>query len=309
MTIGDLTKTALDVIAPDTTSRIVLAGFIAVAFIERLICLVTKASWTNGDAWSNFTIMFVGIFIDVGAGSVYVMVYTWCFDHLRLFEVDKSLIGLTYAFVVVELISFLQHWMYHRVGILWAMHSVHHSSSEMNISVANRSLWGLSAAVPFQMITLPLLGLSLPVAGIFSTFHIIWGYLEHTQFIPKLGFLDSFINTASNHRVHHGTQPKYLDRNFSQGIILFDRLFGTYQREEEKPAYGLVHPVESRNPLVIQVAGFRALFRKMSKATVGDKLRYLYKPPEWSHEDVREADEALAGNTPERIDRQKLAAR
>jgi hypothetical protein len=113
----------------------------------------------------------------------------------------------------------------------------------------------------------------------------MFGIFNHSRFIPKLGLLEEFVATPANHRVHHGTEAKYIDRNYSQVLIVWDRLFGTFQREEETPRFGLVKPLREYHPLKTQVSGLAWLAARIVTAPrLEDKLRYLWKPPEWSHD-------------------------
>ena len=109
-----------------------------------------------------------------------------------------------------------------------------------------------------------------------------------------LGALEYLLVTPSNHRAHHGRQPKYLDRNYGQTLIVFDQLFGTFQREQEAPSYGLVTPDPERNVLKFQVAGIRGLYAKIRSApSFGARIGYLLRPPGWSHNGQHETAEAL----------------
>ena len=129
---------------------------------------------------------------------------------------------------------------------------------------------------------LPVLGVSPAHYMGIVIFTNIWGIAQHTRLVGKLPVLDFLFATPSNHRVHHGREEQHLDRNYGEMLILWDRLFGTYQHEEEEPLYGVVHPIGTYNPIDIQLAGFRQLASKIREAERWqDKLRCLYAPPEW----------------------------
>jgi hypothetical protein len=134
------------------------------------------------------------------------------------------------------------------------------------------------------MFAAPVLGVSPLHLGVIGLVTTIWGIVNHTQVVPKLGWLEHILVTPANHRAHHGSQPKYLDVNYGQTLLLFDKLFGTHQLEEERPIFGLVNQVEQKNPFLFQAEGFRSLFAQMGSAPrISDKLRYLVLPPGWSH--------------------------
>ena len=135
------------------------------------------------------------------------------------------------TFVLIDLVFYVYHRLSHRVRFLWAIHMSHHSSEEMNFAVSFRQAWfGPISKVPFFMV-LPILGLDplmIAVAGVIST---LWGVVGHTQIIGKLGPLEWLFNTPSHHRVHHGSNPEYIDKNYGNLLIIWDRLFGTFQSE------------------------------------------------------------------------------
>ena len=119
----------------------------------------------------------------------------------------------------------------------------------------------------------------------------MYGIFNHARHVPKLGVLEDLIATPANHRVHHGTQPKYIDKNYSQVLIIWDRLWGTFQREEEEPVFGLVNPLETYNLITIELYGFHWLWARMASADRWqDRLAYLWRAPEWSHDGVCRSD-------------------
>jgi sterol desaturase/sphingolipid hydroxylase (fatty acid hydroxylase superfamily) len=119
----------------------------------------------------------------------------------------------------------------------------------------------------------------------------MYGIFNHARFVPKLGVIENYIATPANHRVHHGTQPKYIDKNYSQVLIIWDRFWGTFQREEETPTFGLTNPINTHNPIAIELYGWRWLWDRMQSAEHWqDKIAYLWRPPEWSHDGVCRSD-------------------
>jgi sterol desaturase/sphingolipid hydroxylase (fatty acid hydroxylase superfamily) len=137
------------------------------------------------------------------------------------------------TFVVIDLVFYIYHRMSHRIRFLWAIHLSHHSSEEMNFAVSFRQAWfGPISKIPFFMV-LPLLGFDptiIAAAGVIST---LWGIVGHTQIIGKLGFIEWVFNTPSHHRVHHGSNKQYIDKNYGNLLIIWDRMFGTFEPEEE----------------------------------------------------------------------------
>ena len=127
----------------------------------------------------------------------------------------------------------------------------------------------------------------------------LWGIFNHTRLIRRMGVLDEILATPANHRVHHGTEPKYLDRNYGQTLIIWDRLFGTFQREEEEPTFGLVKQLHSDRIWDIQTSGLQWLWREIRRAPRwDDKLRYLIMPPGWHHDGCHATSEQIRRGVP-----------
>ena len=184
------------------------------------------------------------------------------------------------AFVLIDLVFYIYHRLSHRVRFLWAIHMSHHSSEEMNFAVSFRQAWfGPISKVPFFMV-LPILGLDplmIAVAGVIST---LWGVVGHTQIIGKLGPLEWLFNTPSHHRVHHGSNPEYIDKNYGNLLIIWDRLFGTFQPEERQVNYGLVNNVNTFNPVKITFMGWTKIFDDMKKASsFKQSIDHFFGPP------------------------------
>jgi sterol desaturase/sphingolipid hydroxylase (fatty acid hydroxylase superfamily) len=165
--------------------------------------------------------------------------------------------------------EFCYYWFHrcsHRMRWLWASHAVHHSPNELNLSAAYRFGWTarLSGSNLFYV---PLIWLGFPPSAVFTTlaFSLLYQFILHATWIPKLGPLEWVLNTPSHHRVHHATNPEYLDRNYGGMLIVFDRLFGTFadERDDVPPRYGLVEPLNSYNPLKIAFHGWAALSRDL----------------------------------------------
>ena len=154
------------------------------------------------------------------------------------------------TFIMIDLVFYVYHRMSHRIRFLWAIHLSHHSSEEMNFAVSFRQAWfGPISKIPFFM-TLPLLGFDptiIAVAGVIST---LWGIVGHTQIVDKLGPLEWVFNTPSHHRVHHGSNKQYIDKNYGNLLIIWDRMFGTFEPEEEPVTFGLVNNVNTFNPAI-----------------------------------------------------------
>jgi len=114
---------------------------------------------------------------------------------------------------------------------------------------------------------------------------LIYQFFLHTQMVRKLGFLEYFLNTPSHHRVHHGVNPQYLDKNHGGVLIIWDKIFGTFEPEQEKVVYGMTKNIHTHNPFLIAIAEFQNITKDLKKTTsFTNKLKYLFFPPGWSHD-------------------------
>ncbi len=240
--------------------------------------------WNHRDSWANIAITVCYLGLDVLVGKIVpVALMAFLYVNFRVFTLDFGPLAWVVVFLLHDLAWYVDHRIAHRVGFFWALHHVHHSSPEYNMTVASRGFVvdnTLLSRPTFYL--LPLLGVS-PFQFIAITILTnIFGIAQHTRLVPKLGVIDWLFATPSSHRVHHGSNPKYLDRNYGEMLMIWDHLFGTYQVEEEEPIYGVTDPINTYNPVLIEVAGMRWLARKIGRAQgLGDKLRCLVYPPGW----------------------------
>ena len=184
------------------------------------------------------------------------------------------------TFISIDLVFYVYHRMSHRVRFLWAIHLSHHSSEEMNFAVSFRQAWfGPISKIPFFMV-LPLLGFDptiIAVAGVIST---LWGIVGHTQVIGKLGPLEWIFNTPSHHRVHHGSNKQYIDKNYGNLLIIWDRLFGTFEPEDEKVKFGLVNNVNTFNPVKVTFMAWMSMINDLKqKNSFIEIIKVIFGPP------------------------------
>ena len=202
--------------------------------------------------------------------------------QFRIFDVNQVmpiwLLWIT-TFILIDLVFYIYHRMSHRVRFLWAIHMSHHSSEEMNFAVSFRQAWlGPVSKIPF-FISLPLIGLDptmIAVAGVIST---LWGIVGHTQIIQRLGPLEWIFNTPSHHRVHHGSNKQYIDKNYGNLFIIWDRLFGTFEPEKEVVTFGLVNNVNTYNPIKITFMGWSSMFKDIRNSQSFKEGLYLFFGP------------------------------
>jgi sterol desaturase/sphingolipid hydroxylase (fatty acid hydroxylase superfamily) len=184
--------------------------------------------------------------------------------------------------------EFCYYWFHraaHRVRWFWATHAVHHSPNEYNLGIAYRFGWTgrLTGSAVFYV---PLIWLGFAPQAVFATLalNLLYQFWLHTEWVPKLGWLEYVLNTPSHHRVHHASNADYIDRNYGGVLIVFDRLFGTFaaERDDLPCRYGLVTPLKSNNPIRIAFHEWLKMAKDLSRArTAREVIGTLFAPPAW----------------------------
>ena len=224
--------------------------------------------------------------------SFAIISYSWLVDHMTVYKLEPVWLAVVIAFVVEDFSGYWMHRLNHRVNIFWNRHIIHHSSEEFNLSCALRQ--SISNTLRFAaifMIPAALLGIPTKIFAILGPLHLFMQFWYHTQLIGKLGLLEYILVTPSHHRVHHAINPEYIDRNYSQILIFWDKLFGTFQPEldDVKPVYGTLKPAQTWNPVIIN---FKVLWQLIKDAwhteRILDKLRIWFMPTGWRPADVKE---------------------
>jgi sterol desaturase/sphingolipid hydroxylase (fatty acid hydroxylase superfamily) len=216
----------------------------------------------------------------VVAAGAYVAVYGSC----RLGSWPEGVGGVVIAFVLVDCLYYWWHRASHRVNLLWAAHVVHHQSEDYNLAVALRqAMFTALTSIPFY---LPLAVIGVPPATFFlcSSLNTLYQFWIHTRLIGRLGPLEWVLNTPSHHRVHHGINPRYIDKNHAGVFIVWDRLFGTFAPEDDEPVYGTVGGFKSANALFANLEPLLSLWAVARQARGWDRLFVLVRPPEWRPE-------------------------
>lgn len=211
-------------------------------------------------------------------------VFVWLYDHAAILHLPTDTWWSWVLMVLaVDLAYYWQHRFVHRARVGWAAHQAHHSSEYMNFATALRQKWNPWFDF-FFWLPLPILGVA-PWAIYFAFgINLIYQFFVHTETIHRLPRpIELVFNTPSHHRVHHGSDPEYLDRNYAGILIIWDRMFGTFQPERQRPTYGLTHPVETYNLLTLQYGDYVDLWRDVRAAERWrDRLGYVFGPPGWT---------------------------
>jgi len=246
-------------------------------------------SYTAKDAFSSIAMGLGNVFIGfVSKLFVFAALY-YVYENLRIFTIPIT----WWSFIILFFLDDFSYYWFHRTShenrFFWASHVVHHSSKHYNLSTALRQTWTGSFYSFIFWLWLPLIGFHPGIIIFQMSISLLYQFWIHTELIQKTPkWIEFFFNTPSHHRVHHGSNPIYLDRNHAGILIIWDKLFGTFQPElkSEKVKYGLVVNIKTYNPIFIAFNEWGALFKDLNtkNISVKNRIRYLYKPPGWKHD-------------------------
>lgn len=257
--------------------------FLLVMAIEWVVSYTRRDKrYTAENTTMNLTI---GAIDQIGSLIYFTLLYfvlQYAYNHFRLFTTTNIWYQWIGGYLAVDFLSYWYHRFSHRINILWAGHITHHSSEFFNFSNGFRTslfqginriiFWALLPVFGFSPIILVLI---LKVSGLFD-------FIVHTEYIPKLPFLEKIFVTPSLHRVHHGKNELYIDKNYGSTFIIWDKLFGTFQEETEKVKYGITSDYLDNNPITAITYYYQYLWKTMkSAASWPDKIKIWFMPPEW----------------------------
>jgi sterol desaturase/sphingolipid hydroxylase (fatty acid hydroxylase superfamily) len=274
-------------------------------YVLVILAEILLSNWQNKDTYSlkdtvsNFLFMILNGGIDLVFRAVYVVILMFCWNH----KVTEITTPWMYWLTLLIAEDFLFYWLHrfdHLIRLLWAVHVTHHSSEKMNLTVGFRSsvLQPLYRFIYF--IPLAFLGFKpMDIVFIYSATQI-WGILIHTEYIRKMGWLEYVLVTPSHHRVHHASNALYLDKNMGMFLIIWDRMFGTFQPELEADQYqpiryGLTTPLKKDRPDYILTHEWVSIFKDVFQKGISwkDRMNYLFGPPGWSHDGSRKTSDQL----------------
>lgn len=249
--------------------------------------IIQKMSHTElyrfNDALSNISCGIVQQIVGVLAKTLLIGLYIYLYEYHRLLTIPDQ--WWSYVFLLFG-VDFFYYWFHryaHEISFIWGTHVVHHQSEEYNLSVALRQSAFQGFVSVFFYLPLALLGFS-PLAFIFiSSIQLLYQFWIHTKAINKMpAWFEYIFNTPSHHRVHHGVNPEYIDKNHGGTFIIFDRMFGTFQAEAAPVVYGVSKPLASWNPVWANFDYYRDLAKEWKlMPTLGDKIRLLLDKPGW----------------------------
>ncbi|MGP1283385.1 MAG: sterol desaturase family protein [Parasphingopyxis sp.] len=237
-------------------------------------------------------------------GSAVIALSVWLYQF-RLFDIGYVWWAWILVFLLDDLAYYVFHRAAHRVRWFWASHVIHHSSQHYNLSTALRQTWTGFFSVAF-IFSLPIVLIGFPVEMLLfaSGVNLVYQFWIHTEAIGRMPrWFEAVFNTPSHHRVHHATNPRYLDRNYAGMLIIWDRMFGTFEpeRDDDRPRYGIIKNLGSFNLLWAAFHEWIGIAKDVATVPgIRNKLGYIFRPPGWSHDGSRDTSDTIKARWRER---------
>ncbi len=282
---------------PDDVVTLAVPAFIALIIIEMIAVRVSKrGGYETNDSAASLFMGFGSTLAGALTGGLYVFSAFWIYKY-RIFDIGWTWQALALCFLGEDLAYYWFHRISHERRFWWASHVVHHSSQHYNLSTALRQTWTGNLALSFAT-KLPLFFIGFPPAMVFffSGVSLVYQFWIHTETIGRMGPLEWVMNTPSHHRVHHATNPRYLDANYAGVLIIWDRIFGTFTPEvdADRPRYGIVSNLGTFNPLRIAIHEWAGIARDLRGAkSVGEVFGYVFGAPGWTPDGSRKTSRSL----------------
>ncbi|GAJ70502.1 sterol desaturase family protein [Vibrio sp. JCM 18904] len=251
-------------------------------FGQRRGRLPESATYYFPEVACNFVLAGLHQATDILTGLLIAQLYLWWFDW-RLFDIEMSVSAFLLLVVLQDFFYYWFHRASHRIRWMWAAHVVHHSSERMNFSTAFRQslMYPLAGGMWIFWLPLVIIGFEPKWVVFVVLFNLGLQFFVHTQSIRSLGPLEWVFNTPSHHRVHHGVNRQYIDKNYAGVLIIWDRMFGTFEPEVETVRYGVSKPVNSFNPIRVTFAEWKDMFYDVTRPNLSwkQRCRRLFAPP------------------------------
>lgn len=262
---------------------IILTFSLGLAFVEFCFELYQKkiTKWRLGEMWASFSVFLVAQLTE----KISIVAFTAGFyflSHYIPWQIPINIWTTILCIVVIDFLYYWEHRIEHQVRILWSYHSIHHSSPIYNYTTALRVSFIDSLVTWIFYLPAILMGFHPYIVLIAVFFILTYQFWLHTEMIGKLGWYEKIFMTPSQHRVHHGSDKIYLDKNYGAVLSIWDRMFGTFQEELHKPTYGLTTPINTINPVKVHFIEYFNIFKDLKKAkSWKEAWNYLVKPPGW----------------------------
>lgn len=284
---------------PDVT-QLAIPFFVAAMLLEIFVIRRFRArgDYETRDTLASLLMGTGNVVSGILLGFVAFGVLMWAWQY-RIADLGASWPVIALCFILDDLRYYWYHRIAHRSRWVWAEHITHHSSQHYNLSTALRQSWtGTFTGMFILRIPLALVGFHPLLLAFVGGLNLVYQFWIHTETIGRMWKpIELIFNTPSHHRVHHATNPRYLDSNYAGTLIVWDRMFGTFvpELDEDVPRYGIVHNVATWNPLRIAFHEWIDMFRDAFQPGIGlvDRFAYLFAPPGWSHDGSRKDTSAL----------------
>ena len=244
-------------------------------------------SYEIKDASSSIAMGLGNVLIGLLSKTLVIGALSFVYEHFRFFTIPFTWWAWVLVFFADDFSYYWMHRISHENRFFWASHIVHHSSQKYNLATALRQTWTGSFTSFVFWLWMALLGFHPLMILTQMSVSLLYQFWIHTETINRLPkWFEAFFNTPSHHRVHHATNPQYLDRNHAGILIIWDKLFGTFEPEVETPVYALTQNINTYNPIKIAFHEWVSLTKDIfkSKTSLANKLKYLLKPPGWKHD-------------------------
>lgn len=233
------------------------------------------------EAVANINVGIAERLMDLFTTGLFYFYFVWIYQHFAIFSIKPGIITWLLLFLLTDFMWYWYHRLGHEVNLFWSVHVVHHQSDDYNFTVSARITVFQTAARCIFWSVLPLFGFPPEMIAVLLLIHGAYPFFTHTQLIGKLGWIEYVLVTPSHHRVHHSSNPQYLDTNYGDVLIIWDKLFGTFAQEEEQPVYGLTKPLESHSFLWQHFHFMIEMLISFNRATtLKDKWRSIFGRPD-----------------------------
>lgn len=237
---------------------------------------------------ANISVGILERLMNLFISASFISVFYYIYEQYRVFDIPLNIYVWIILLLMTDLVWYWYHRLSHEINIFWAAHIVHHQSEEYNYTVSARITVFQALLRNVFWSVLPFLGFHPVMVVAILIVHGTYSFFTHTQVIGKLGWIEKIMITPSHHRVHHASDEKYLNKNYGDIFVFWDKLFGTFQREEEKPSYGLTHPLKSYSFLWQHFHYFMELLEGVKrKKTFREKLAIVFGKPEMLDQNIR----------------------
>jgi sterol desaturase/sphingolipid hydroxylase (fatty acid hydroxylase superfamily) len=282
---------------PDAV-QLAVPFFALLIILEMIFWRVTgKGRFETRDSAASLLMGFGSQVAPLFGGAAIATAALFAAYEYRFFTIPNTLWAVILCFLLDDLRYYWWHRWSHEIRWFWASHVVHHSSQHYNLTTALRQTWtGQVIGAVITKTPLVLLGFHPAMIVFVGGINLVYQFWIHTEMVGRLGPLEAVLNTPSHHRVHHATNPRYLDANYAGALIVWDKMFGTFvpETDEEKPRYGIVKNLGSFNPLVVSFHEWIAIARDLKSArSPREVFGYLFGPPGWSPDGSRMTSAAI----------------